>query len=198
MRPDPRTLAVYDSSAEEYSDLEESRRATARADAFIAAMPPGGQVLDLGCGPGKWAARMAAAGLSVDALDASTGMAEVARARFGIEVRIGSFAEVSGENVYDGIWAHFSLLHAPRAALPGILSALARALRPGGLFVIGMKLGTGEGRDGRDRLYTYYSEAELDALLTEAGFSIVERQTGEGIGFDGRPHPMTVISARLP
>lgn len=198
MIPDAKTLAVYDTSADEYADLRDSRRATARADAFIAAMPPGGRVLDLGCGPGKWAARMVAAGLGVDALDASTGMAEVARSRFGIAVRIGTFADVQGEDVYDGIWAYFSLLHAPRAALPGILSDLARALRSGGRFVIGMKLGAGEGRDGRGRLYTYYSEAELDALLAAAGFSIIERQSGEGTGLDGRPHPMTVISARLP
>lgn len=194
---DARTLSVYDSDAEEYADLVESKSPYPRLEAFIDAMPSGGRVLDLGCGPGNWAARMIERGLDVDALDASQGMVEIARSRFGVEVRHARFEEVSGEDAYDGIWAHYSLLHASRDAIPQILLTLARALRPGGLFLLVLKLGEGEGRDTKDRFYTYFSEAELENLLLKAGFHIESREFGESTGLAGKPHGFIAICARL-
>ena len=64
--------------------------------------------------------------------------------------------EIDGEDLYDGIWANFSLLHAPRAAFPLHLMALKRAIKPGGLLHLGMKLGEGEGRDGLGRDHFVY------------------------------------------
>lgn len=198
MTRDPRTLAVYDGEAEDYARFNRPDGHYRRLERFIDSLPDGGTVLDLGCGTGDWAARMVARGLVVDAVDASAGMAEVARSQFGIEVRQAGFEDIEGEALYDGIWAHFSLLHAPRAALPGLLAALARSLRPGGLMLLAMKLGTGEARDGKDRLYVYYGEAELGRLLVAAGLEVTDRETGEGTGFDGSPHRFVVLWARRP
>ncbi|WP_068118147.1 class I SAM-dependent DNA methyltransferase [Tropicimonas marinistellae] len=196
--PDARTISLYDTEAEGYADLVSSDKPYPRLEAFITSMPPGGTVLDLGCGPGNWAARMIDCGLTVDALDASAGMATVARKTYGIEVRVGTFDDVSGEAIYDGIWAHFSLLHAPRNALPHHLATLGRALKPGGRFLLAMKLGEGSGRDGKDRLYTYYAEPELLRLTTEAGFEILDRELGTGTGFDGSSHAFIVLHATRP
>ena len=196
MTGDKETLSVYDRQASQYADLIETDRPYPRLEAFIAAMPPGGKVLDLGCGPGTWAARMVAAGLDVEALDASAGMAEVARARYGIEVRVARFEDVTGAALYDGVWAHFSLLHAPREAMPGHLETLAKALRPGGLLVLHMKLGEGAARDGKGRFYTYFTEPELVGLLEAAGFAIEGREIGEDVGFDGSRHDFIALSAR--
>ncbi|RYH11778.1 class I SAM-dependent methyltransferase [Tropicimonas sp. IMCC6043] len=198
MTRDSRTLAVYDNQAEGYATLNRSDRPYRQLERFIDSLPEGGDVLDLGCGPGNWAARMVERGLRVDAVDASAGMAEVALRRHGIKVRQAAFEEIDGEAVYDGIWAHYSLLHAPRAALPGLLAALARALRPGGLLLLAMKLGTGEARDGKDRLYTYYEQAELEELLAGAGFLVTDSETGEGTGFDGSTHRFILLRARRP
>ncbi|MDV7143771.1 class I SAM-dependent methyltransferase [Tropicimonas sp. TH_r6] len=193
---DRKTISLYDGQAEDYAKMIDSGWPYPRLERFIDSLPEGGHALDLGCGPGNWAARMVERGLEVDALDASKGMAAVARERYRLDVRVAGFDAVEGEAIYDGIWAHYSLLHAPRAAMPGHLAALSRALRPGGHFLIAMKLGTGEARDRRNRFYTYYEEDELAGLVEAVGLMIFDREYGAEIGFDGSPHDFIILHAR--
>lgn len=197
MAVDARTLAVYDTQAADYARMI-SAAAAPGLDRFIAAMPPGGHVLDLGAGPGNAARAMQDAGLRVDATDASAAMVEAARAQ-GVSARQATFEEIAAQgapDTYDGIWANFSLLHAPRAAFPGHLAALNRAMRPGGLLHIGMKLGEGERRDALGRFYTYYDEEALVQHLTTAGFTPVARFHGKGRGLDGTVAPWIWVQAR--
>ena len=56
-------------------------------------------------------------------------------------------------------------------------------------------LGDGEARDRKDRFDTYFSEAELDQLLAEAGFAVIKKEFGESRGFDGSSHPFVMIHA---
>ena len=69
--------------------------------------------------------------------------------------------------------------------MPRHLAALHAALKPGGLFHIGLKTGTGEKRDALGRFYTYYTEAELEDLLSDAGFAVQFRAYGRDKGLDG-------------
>jgi predicted TPR repeat methyltransferase len=193
--PDRRTLALYDARAADYARAVATPEPSARLRAFIAALPAGGRALDLGCGPGAAAAAMAAAGLDVEAIDASAGMVAVARERYGVPARQGTFDEVTG-SAYHGIWANFSLLHAPRAAMPRHLARLRAALAPGGLFHIGLKTGRGERRDALGRLYTYYTDTEIAGLLDAAGLAVIDRETGRDTGFDGEPADWIVLWAR--
>ncbi|MCX7558642.1 methyltransferase domain-containing protein [Sulfitobacter sp. F26204] len=193
---DPETIAVYDAQADDY---ERMMRVEAEEQtiwqAFVAAFPEGGAVLDLGCGPGNYARLFAQAGLKVTALDASAEMARRAAQIKGVTARHGVFDHVAEVDAYDGIWASFSLLHAPRADLPRHLSALRRALKPGGRFFIGMKTGTGGGRDDLGRFYEYYSNEELEALLRTAGFAPQRNWTGYGKGLAGQYSGWVVIDA---
>ena len=61
-----------------------------------------------------------------------------------IDARLARFDELDAVARYDGIWANFSLLHAPRAEMPGNLARISRALRPGGWLHLGLKLGQGD------------------------------------------------------
>ena len=169
---DQTTVAVYDRRAADYADIALTPDTRARLDAFIAALPAGGTA-------------MRDAGLTVAALDAAPAMAEVAQARYGLSVTVATFDSVTQVAAYDGIWAHFSLLHAPRADFPAHLAALHRALRPGGQLFLAMKLGTGEGRDRLDRFYSYFTADELRAHLRRAGFTLTGEQTEAIKGFDG-------------
>ncbi len=194
--PDARTLALYEARAEEYAQRTLSEAPDEALAAFLGDMPAGGAVLDLGCGPGFAAARMAQAGLQVEATDAAAAMVALAARHPGVTARQESFDALDAQARYDGIWANFSLLHAPRANLPRHLAAMARALRPGGLVHVAMKRGEGTARDSLGRAYTYVTAPELEHLLLDAGLTTVRRRfSGEDPGFDGVPAPWIGMQA---
>nr|WP_217353848.1 class I SAM-dependent methyltransferase [Ruegeria arenilitoris] len=183
---DPDTISVYDEQAQQYAELtDDSNKADRGMTDFIAAVPEGGMVLDLGCGPGASALVMAQAGLKVEATDASAEMVKLASANHGVTARQAEFTDLNEVEAYDGVWANFSLLHATRAAFPNHLVAIHKALKPHGVLFIAMKLGQGEGPDRLGRYYSYYSEDELKTYLQEAGFTVTGQWHGSGTGLDG-------------
>jgi len=195
MSSDDETLSVYAQKAEDYAAITASAADDPALTAFIGGVVKNGRVLDLGCGPGVASARMAASGLQVDATDAVAAFVEMAQAHDGVTAWQASFDEITGDAIYDGIWANFSLLHAAKSDMPRHLAALRRALKPGGLFHIGMKTGNGEKRDPLGRHYAYYTEEELCGLLKEAGMTPFSSATGSDVGLDGVEAPWVVIAA---
>ena len=196
MSSDDETLAYYGRAADDYAERTAHLDKDPALEAFVAVLPEGARVLDLGCGPGVMAARMAAEGLSVLATDAVPEMVEMAAAHPGVEARVARFDEIEGAAEFDGVWANFSLLHAPRGDLPEHLAAIHRALRSGGLFHIGMKTGEGEKRDELGRLYTFVTEAELRGLLESAGFAVLDAARGRDAGMSGMPEDWIVLLSR--
>ncbi|MEM7472352.1 MAG: class I SAM-dependent methyltransferase [Pseudomonadota bacterium] len=190
---DKRTIAVYDARAQAYLDLVSKDTPDADLQAFLDAMPEGGRALDLGCGPGNSAAMMRDAGLQVDAWDASSQMVQIARTKYKLDARKAVFDDLDAEAVYDGIWANFSLLHAPKSDMPRHLAAIKRALKPGGVFHIGMKLGEEDQRDSIGRLYAYYTLEKLKTYLTDAGFTPHTTREGAEAGLSGEVAPFAII-----
>lgn len=194
---DTQTLGLYASRGKDYLRLMEEHAADdPYITRFIDLCPAGGQVLDLGCGPGAYALRMAKAGLQVDAWDAVPELLSHIPALPGLKTRCARFGDLTAENHYDGIWAYFSLLHAPRAEFPGHIAALRRALKPGGTLFLGMKLGTGGKRDRLGRYYEYYSVEELEDHLRHNDLQPQAHWCNEAQGFDGTPSSFVVIHAR--
>lgn len=195
---DARTIAVYNAKAKDYAQMVDAGGPDQTLRDFIAALPKGAKVLDLGCGPGGASAHMRAAGLDPDPVDASPAMIALARERFDLPARLGTFDEIEGEALYDAVWANFSLLHAPRADLPRHFASLARALRLGGLFHVGLKTGTGMARDAIDRLYTYVTVEELHRLFADAGLTVLSTREGSEKGLAGTDDPFVLCLARKP
>jgi len=194
---DRETLNVYAAQAGKYASL--TTDAATKDDMlvrFIAQMPKGGTVLDLGCGPGVSAGAMAAAGLNAHAWDPVPEMIALATAHSGVTTRQAGFEQLDSKAVYDGIWANFSLLHAPRDHWPSHLGAIAKALRPNGLFHVAIKTGTGEKRDRLGRRYAYETEEGLTALLVEAGLAPEHTAQGRDTGLDGAPADWIAVQAR--
>ncbi|WP_299407906.1 trans-aconitate 2-methyltransferase [uncultured Roseobacter sp.] len=193
---DPETLKVYGAKAQDYDQMtDDFNKTDHRLRTFMTALPQGAHVLDLGCGPGASAALMADHGLQVTAMDPVPEMIALARRHPHVDARLAGFDDLSGTDVYDGIWANFSLLHAARAEMPRHLAAIAQALKPGGRFHIGVKTGTGSKRDPIGRLYTYYTDAELTGLLKNAGLFVTARETGVTTGLDGVEAPYICLAA---
>ena len=194
--PDARTIATYDKKAADYARRFGADKPDASLQAFINLVPQGGRVLDLGCGPATASAHMRAAGLLPDPIDASPGMVKIANDTHDINARVATFDDISEEAVYDGVWANFSLLHAPRADLPRYFAALAGALRPDGVLHVGMKTGSGAARDAMDRFYTYVSVQELHALIAATGLTVTDVKEGEEVGLAGTKDPFVLMRAR--
>ncbi|MGH3072510.1 MAG: class I SAM-dependent methyltransferase [Gaiellaceae bacterium] len=91
------------------------------------------RVLDVGCGPGEAAERIAAAGIQVEAIDISERMVELTRAR-GVSARVGDVQELPFEDAsFDAALAGWMLYHVPDVERG--VAELARVLRPGGRLV---------------------------------------------------------------
>lgn len=196
MSADSRTIAAYEANAAAYAKRFRVTRLTRPLKAFIEGLPPAAQVLDLGCGPGDASAHLRDAAMRPDAVDASPAMVAMANDRHRIGARLGTFDDLDAVAAYDGVWANFSLLHAPRADLPRHLAAIRRALKPGGLFHIAMKTGTGEIRDRLGRSYTYVGRQELAGLLADAGFTVIAAANGRERGLAGTLDPFVIFRAR--
>lgn len=195
MSSDSKTIGIYDAKAAEYAELVNTDSNDPQLETFVSSLSKGSHVLDLGCGPGFASAFMAQAGHRVTATDASAEMVALTAQHPGVTTHIASFDDITGTNLYDGVWSNFSLLHAPRADMPRHLTALRRALKPSGLFHIGMKTGTGMHRDALGRMYTYYTADELHGLLKSAGFTPFSSTTGSDKGLDGTLADWVTIAA---
>lgn len=192
---DTETIAVYNAKAQEYVDLVATDKPNRHLRGFMEALPKGGYALDLGCGPGNSAAMMRDAGFAVKAIDASPEMAKLGAEKFGLDIQVGTFDDVTETAEFDGVWASFSLLHAPRADIPRHLKSIHTALKSGGIFVVGLKTGTGENRDGIGRQYTYFEKDELYGLLRDAGFTPSEAFEGREKGMAGTVDPFIIVTA---
>ena len=70
---DDDTLQFYRRNAEAYAGW--AKAPSTRLKGFLALLPPGGSILELGCGVGNHAAEMLAAGFALRATDGSPEMA---------------------------------------------------------------------------------------------------------------------------
>ncbi|CUH49551.1 class I SAM-dependent methyltransferase [Ruegeria atlantica] len=181
---DRKTIDAYTTRVAEYLSVPLPPEQIEARMAFAEAVAPGGYVLDLGSGPGADSMFFLREALRVRALDATPAFVEHAREN-GVDAHVSTFDDVTETATFDGIYASFSLLHAPRKDFPRHLAAIHRALKPEGIFFLGLKLGTGEHRDDIDRYYTYFSQTEIEEALAEAGFTIDRITTGVGKGLAG-------------
>jgi SAM-dependent methyltransferase len=139
-------------------------------------LPPGpGRALDVGCGTGKFARRLAAAGLRVDGIDVSGVMVEAARAAGSpgpgkVEYR---HADISAgplpEAHYDFISCIASLHHVPFETV----KSLREALTPGGVLVV-----LGLARPSRSADYALWLAAAPVNVLARIAVRIGERLNG--------------------
>ena len=91
------------------------------------------RVLEVGCGPGDAAPRIATSGVEVEAVDISPRMVELATAR-GVAARIADVQALPFQDAsFDCVLAAWMLYHVPD--VDRALSELARVLRPGGRLV---------------------------------------------------------------
>ena len=189
---DRETIATYSKRAAEYDAIAFNDTLKEAMEAFTALLPKGGHIYDLGCGPGQQGAHFVGLGFEVSGLDATPEFVEAAKGR-GIAAKLGTFDDLTEIECYDGLWASFSLLHAPLADFPRYLEAAVAALKPKGALFLGMKVGAGEDRDGIGRLYAYHSAENLRQAIVALGLEIVHFEEGVEKGLAGTMDPFVLI-----
>lgn len=188
------TTSFYDDNAETYATRDRKPPA-ARLDAFLAALPEKARILELGCGGGQDCAYMLSKGFDVTPTDGSAELARQAEKLIGRPVKVMRFEELAAREEFDGVWAEASLLHVPRANLPGVLSLIRNALKEDGVFHASFKAGTGEGHDDFGRYYNYPSREWLQELLVADGWRDVAINEADGGGYDNKPTRWLYLTA---
>src|SRR5437764_3167477 len=100
---DDATIKFYRQNAQAYAARKTGPPARLRR--FLAVIPPGGAILELGCGSGRHSAEMIAQGFVVRPTDGSPEMAAEASRRLGRAVETLRFDQLDEHERYDGVWA---------------------------------------------------------------------------------------------
>jgi len=175
-----RTQAIYDRHAEGF-DRHRHKVLIERAwlDRFLALVPEGATILDVGCGAGEPIARhLIAMGRSVHGVDFSESMLTLSRARFPAQQW--THADMRSLDLpgrYGGVIAWDSFFHLTLDEQRDCLPRLARHLAPGGalLFTCGHEEGEVTGTVEGETVYhaslgpgEYRSILEREGLQQEA------------------------------
>ena len=187
------TIDIYNKNAAKYANLEIDKVSLKAYREFSRLLPKNGIVLDYGCGPGYFSKKFLADGFQVNAFDASEKMIEIASMETRVNWWLGDFKSFRATTLYDGIWANFSLLHAPKKEIFQLIRTIFKSLKPRGLFSLGLKLGIGEKRDKIGRKYSYFEEQEIRNLLSNEGFCHISHYLGEATGLDGESANFIII-----
>lgn len=161
-------------------DRDRGRELRERAwlDAFLAHVPPGGAVLDLGCGSGEPIARhLVARGRAVTGVDAAPGLIALCRARMPDQTWL--VADMRGLDLgrrFDGVLAWHSAFHLTPKDQLGLFAVHARHTTPGGvlMFTSGSEHGESIGSWHGEPLYHGSLSTEgYRMALDAAGFDLI-------------------------
>ncbi|MET9814357.1 MULTISPECIES: class I SAM-dependent methyltransferase [unclassified Streptomyces] len=136
--------ADYARRVKEPAELDPVSRAM--LGAFADLVRSRGPIADLGCGPGKVTAHLAALGLPVFGVDVSPRMIELARAAYPeLRFSVGSMTALDiGGGELGGILAYYATHHTPPQWLPTVFSEFHRTLAPGGVLMLAGHVGEEE------------------------------------------------------
>ncbi|MCL7424823.1 class I SAM-dependent methyltransferase [Streptomyces sp. YS415] len=204
------TREAYDAAASLYAQMfrDELRdrpldRAMLSVFAEAVGVSGGGQVADLGCGPGHVTAHLDQLGLAVLGVDASPAMITSARQAYpGLRFDVGSMVALEiADGALAGVLSRWSVIHTPPAELPVILAEFHRVLAPGGHLLIGFWATDGPAQPTEvfdhavAPAYRWWPD-HLAALLRTAGLAEVARMVREPQPTDRRQFKEVYLLAR--
>jgi SAM-dependent methyltransferase len=185
MSPTDATLAAYENRMDAY--LAASPTAVAEPVAalldVLAAHAAGGEVLELGSGPGLEASYLERCGVIVHRTDATPAFVR----RLQRQGHAAPVVDVRSDDLggpFDALLAHAVLLHLSRDDLAHALLACRAATKPDGLFAFTLKEGDGEAwsdaKLGDPRWFVYWRAEPLRDALQSAGWSVLHLEHVQG------------------
>ena len=181
------SVRVYDLIAEDYA--AEFSKPSIMMDEFLALLPSGGKLVDIGCGHGVDCANAHSKGFDIVGIDLSEQMLSIARRNHpNIDFRLADMRNLNlphGE--FDGAISSCSLIHVPKDDVPKTLRQIADLLKKGGLLYLWMLSSTDSQelfvdepfRPGEKTFVNVVSIKEVNSLLADAGFEIIQQHERE-------------------
>lgn len=181
---------TYDALGELYNQKLISEVAKEEATVFLAEIPEGGQILDLGCGKGTDGAEFLSKGYKVTLFDLSNSLLEIAK-KIAPDAKViqGDMIDYDfGVQQYDGVWAQASLLHLTKKEMHEILKKIYTMLTDKGAFHLSLKKGSSEEilthvKNGKtiERFFALYEKDEIVAMLEQTGFKVIHVRETQSI-----------------
>jgi SAM-dependent methyltransferase len=172
-------------------ELSHNRLYPSWVEAFLSVLPPGGKVLELGCGDGIPVAARIVPHYPYVGIDLSPEQIRVAR----LQVPKGHFEVADMTEIsfpaqsFGGIIALYSIIHVPLARQPALIEAMYQWLQPGGYALLTVGGRAWEGTETNwilPGVTMYWNHADTPTYLqwfTAAGFEVANQQwipEGEG------------------
>jgi SAM-dependent methyltransferase len=174
---------AYDGAADRRDRMDKAPWKLAERAAFLRRLRQANctRMLEIGAGTGQDSVFFAGHGLDVVATDISAAM--VARCKDkGLDARMMDFSQLDfPAQSFDAVHAMNCLLHVPNAELPAVLASIARILRPGGLFFMGVYGGNERAEEGPvewddhvpARFFSWRRDDQIVQLVSES-FDVVD------------------------
>jgi SAM-dependent methyltransferase len=183
---DPKRIVAdgYDVMAERYlawSDLRPSETRLRYLALALELIPPGSDVLELGCGAGIPMTAALAQDRAVTGVDISATQLEMARRNVpsATFIQADMTALAFEPATFDAVVAFYSLTHVPRDEQAGLLERIRAWLRPGGVFLASMGADDEPGDVeadwlGVDMYFSHFGAKANRRLVEQAGL-VVDR-----------------------
>lgn len=169
------TVASYERCARDYAQAtapEAPSSATKPLHLFLQELASGGDVLEIGSGPGWDADFLEQHGAVVRRTDITRSFLAFQHERGKAAERLDVITDELG-GPYDGVVAMYVLQHIERSLIDAVLRKIAEALSPSGIFLVALREGAGElcerGADGGVYFITLWSLAEFKRQLEAVG-----------------------------
>lgn len=173
------TRLVYEQQAQYWDEVRPtSLYEKPWLDRFVRDLPPGGRLLDLGCGSGvPVAGYFLDLQFSVVGVDYAESMIALARQRYpAADWRVQDITDLTIDGQFDGIYSWDGFFHLTVEEQRNTIPDLCHRVRPGGALLLTVGTGEGEvtGSVGGETVYhASLAPEEYDRLFRQNGFETV-------------------------
>lgn len=153
---------------------------------FLAELPVGASILDVGCGAGVKTRYLAKKGFNVTGIDFSEKMIEIAKRESPeIPFEVADLYEIDKySKTFDGVFAQAVLLHIPKEKIREVLAKLKAKVNPGGLLYVAVKGIRDDGIEEvvkkendygyeYERFFSFFNLQELENYFKELNLELI-------------------------
>ena len=159
------TIEYYNNNAVAYFESTSQVHLEELYERFLRYIPPGGSIMDLGCGSGRDVKWFIDHGYDAYGLDASEQLTRIACKRLQIPLELGAIEDWFAEDPFDGLWCCASIMHLDEEDIEQFFSNLKSNLKPGGVLFMSVKSGIATGTDSCGRYFKDFEESYIHELL---------------------------------